>query len=144
LLRVEAAENDLREVVDNVAVRAAEARDEAGRVRCTPERERSEVDTCRPPLGALVEDVERAGVEAEAQPLVEEGGLLVLGEAQVESAELDELPGGSELGDRNRWIRPTRQHELDTARLRVHEVRERFVTGNVVDRLVVVEDEHQL
>ena len=61
---VERAEDDLREVVDDVAVRAVESRHEPVGIGRVTQRERRQVDPGRPTLGARVEDIQRLGRRA--------------------------------------------------------------------------------
>ena len=144
LARVQRAENDLGQVVDDVAVRAVEGGYEPVRIGALTQGERREVDPGGPALGAPVQDLEALGAETEGQLLVQEDRLLVLRETEVERAQLEQARVGAELRDRDRRIGAARDDELDVPRLRLHEVGERGVAGRVVDRLVVVEDEDEL
>ena len=144
LARVQRAENDLGQVVDDVAVRAVEGGYEPVRIGALTQGERREVDPGGPALGAPVQDLEALGAEPEGQLLVQEDRLLVLRETEVERAQLEQARVGAELRDRDRRIGAARDDELDVPRLRLHEVGERGVAGRVVDRVVVVEDEDEL
>ena len=144
LARVQRAENDLGQVVDDVAVRAVEGGYEPVRIGALTQGERREVDPGGPALGAPVQDLEALGAEPECQLLVQEDRLLVLRETEVERAQLEQARVGAELRDRDRRIGAARDDELDVPRLRLHEVGERGVAGRVVDRVVVVEDEDEL
>src|SRR6185503_8073929 len=141
---VERAEDDLREVVDDVAVRAVESRHEPVGIGRVTQRERGQVDAGRPALGARVEDIQRLGSEPETELLVEEGSLLVLREAEIEGAELQQPALGAELRHGDRRVGAARDDELDATRLRFHEVGEGLMAGRGVDGLVVVEHEGEL
>jgi hypothetical protein len=81
---IERIEHDLRQVIDDVPVRSAEARDERTGIIRIPERERCEVDARRPAFGSFMQRRERGVVQPKAGVFVQERRFLFLGEAQVD------------------------------------------------------------
>src|SRR3954451_15921326 len=144
LVFVEKAEDDLGQVVDDMAVRTVETGDELDRVRRVSERKRREVDTCGPALRLLVQQRERSLVETETETVVQEGGLLLRPETEVDRPQLDELSRSAQPSHGNRRVRSARQDELDVRGLRLHEEYEGVMAALVRHELVVVEQDHEL
>ncbi len=143
-LVIERVENDLRQVVDDVTVSAAEACDEAFGVGLLRQRHRRQVDADRPAFGALVQRAQGLGGEAEVQDLVEEGRRLGLGEAEVGGTKFQQLLEGAQPSHRDRWIRTRRDNQGDVARRPLEEEAERVMADAIRDLLVVVEHQDEL
>ena len=85
----------LHQVVDDVAVIAGEARDEAGEVVPSLHRERRELESGDPPLGATRQRGHIGRRQLQAHPIVEVCRRFVRREAQLGRANLDQLAAGA-------------------------------------------------
>ena len=102
----------LDQVVDDVAVVAGEAGDEAGDVVAPLHRERRQLQRGDPALGAPLQRGDVACRQVQAHHLVEVGRRLVGREAQVGGADLDQLAARAQAGQRQRRIGPAGDHQV--------------------------------
>ena len=132
------------EEVDHVRAGAVERTHQAGLVRAARERQRGEVDPGRPPLRAPDERLDVGGGQVEREPAVEE--LVRLGgrEPQRVRAELDQLAARPQRAERQRRIRPGRDHELHVRRQVIDEPGDGLARGTGREPVEVVEHQHHL
>ena len=102
----------LDQVVDDVAVVAGEAGDEAGDVVAALHRQRRQLQRGDPALGARLQRGDVRAGQVQAHHLVEVGGGLVGGEAQVGGADLDQLAARPQPGQRQRRIGAAGDHQV--------------------------------
>ena len=105
----------LDQVVDDVAVVAGEAGDEAGDVVAALHRQRRQLERGDPALGAPLQRGDVLGRQRQPHHVVEVGRGLVGGEAQVGGADLDQLAAGPQPGQRQRRVGAAGDHQVQSA-----------------------------
>ena len=138
-----ATEHLLDQVVHDEPVVAREAGDEAGWVVTALERQRRELQRGDPPLGPAFQGGDVGGVEVEPDDVVEVGRHLVVGEAEVGGADLDQLATGPEPGEREVGVGPRADHQVHLRRQVLEQERHVVRDLRTVGEVVVVEHEHQ-
>ena len=134
----------LDQVVDDVAVVAGEAGDEAAGVLASVERQRRQLERRDPPLGPLLEggDVRRGQIQTGRRGEVRGG--FGGGEAQVGGPDLDQLAAHPPAGQRQIGIGPGTDHDVRLGRKMLEEEGHTLVDLVVVDQVVVVEHQPHL
>ena len=106
------------------------------------QRQRGELQPGRPALGALLQQLDVAGLEAERERAVEQRVGLGAVELQLVGAHLDQLAGGAQAGERQRRVGARRERELERPRRVPQQERHRRVDELVLQHVVVVEHQH--
>ena len=123
---------------------AAERRHEPGGVRLSPQRQGGQLQARGPPLGAGRQCRHRRAGQVSADGLAQQRRRLLRGEAQLSSTQLSELPAGPQPRQRQRRVRPARQHQPQPRRQMLGQEQQRPVDRLRVDQVVVIEDQHHL
>jgi hypothetical protein len=131
----------LHQVVDEESVAAGEGGDEAGDVLLLPQREGGQLQTGDPPFGAGLEGDDVVSRETQTHRPVEEVHGLLAREAQVRGAELGQFSTTAQAGQRERWVRPAGDGQVQLRRQVVEQEADGLVYRWCVDHVVVVEHE---
>ena len=134
----------LDQVVDDVAVVAGEAGDEAGDVVAALHRQRRQLEGGDPPLGAPLQRGHVRCGELQAHHPVEVRHGLLGREAQVGGAELDQLASGSQPGQRQRRVGSAGNDQVQPRRHMVEQERHPLLHLGRIDDVVVVEHQHDV
>ena len=130
------------QVVDDVAVVAGEAGDEAGNVVSSLHRERRQLERGDPSFGASLQSGDVGGRQLQSHHVVEIGRGLVEREAQIGGPDLDEVAARSKARQRQRRVGPTGDHQPDLRREVLHQVGHPVLDLGLLDDVVVVEHHH--
>ena len=130
------------QVVEDVPVAAVEPTRSLGRPLRVADREGRELQSGSPTLGALGQHRRGGRLDRSLADGGQQRRRLVDAEAQLGGAELRQLAAGPEAGQRQRRVRPTRDHHPQRGRQVGEEELDALVDGRRSDEVVVVEDEH--
>ena len=134
----------LDQVVDDVAVVAGEAGDEAGDVVSALHRQRRQLERGDPPFGASLQRGDVLRRQLQSHHLVEVRRGLVGREAQIGGADLDEL-AAARRRQRQRRVGAAGDHQVDLrGEVLQQDEGHRLVHLDGLDDVVVVEDQHDL
>ena len=134
----------LDQVVDDVAVVAGEAGDEAGDVVAPLHRERRQLERGDPAFGAPLQRRDVLRRQVQAHHLVEVRRGLVGREAQVGGADLDELAARPQPSQRQRRVGAAGDHQVQLRREVLEQEGHPVVDVARVDDVVVVEHQHDV
>ena len=132
------------QVVDDVAVVPREARDEARDVVPTLDRECGELECGDPPFGAPLQSRDVPRGQFETHHIIEIGGGLVRGEAQIGGADLDEFAATSQASQRQRRVGTGGDHEVGPWRQALQQEGDAGMDVVCVDHVFVVEHQHDV
>ena len=132
------------QVVQDVAVAAAEGRHKPGGIRLSLQRQGGQLQAGRPAFGAGRQRHHRRGGQDIASRFPQQRGRLLSGEPQIVSAQLGKLPAGPQPRQRQRRIGPAGQHQVHARGQVLEQERNRLVHLLGVDQVVVVENQQQL
>ena len=114
--------------------------DEPGRVVDSPERQSSEDEPSRPPLGSVAQREQRLSIQRGGR---EQVSRLVGLEPEIGRADLGELPSDAQSAESERRVGSRCDHDLDVSRAEVDESFDAVVDHRVVDDVIVVDHDHQ-
>ena len=130
------------QVVDDVAVVAGEAGDEAGDVGSSLHRQRRQLERGDPSFGASLQSGDVGARQLQSHHLVEIARGLVEREAQISGPDLDELATRSKARQRQRRVGPAGDDQPDLRREVLHQVGHPVLDLGLLDDVVVVEHHH--
>jgi hypothetical protein len=127
-----------------VPVAAGEGGHECGRVGPVVQRQPGQLQSGRPPFGALRKRRDLGLGQVQAHDLPEQGRRLVAREPQSGGAHLGEPAAGPQARQRQGRVRPAGEHEAQLCGRAVEQHRQAVVDGGSDDPVVVVEDQRHL
>ena len=139
-----AVQHLLGQVVQDIAVAAAEGRHEPSGIGLPPQRKGSQLQAGHPAFGAGGQRRHRRGGQVSTSRFMEQGCRLFWAEAQVGGAQLGELPAGPQPRQRQRRVGPAGQHQVQSRRQVLEQEPQRDMDRLGVDQVVVVEDQQHL
>ena len=142
--RIQRVEHFRAEVVDHVPVVAGEAGDEGHRVRPVTQSQRGQLQPGRPPFGAALQPADILRTEVQMQQIVEQQVALLRREPKVVGPQLQQLAAHPQPGQRQRRVRPGRDHQAQGGGQPLDEHADAPVDLGISDHVVVVEDQQQL
>ena len=140
---VDPAEDLVGEVVEDEALAPAERLDQRAGIGPVAQRDRRQLESRDPALGALDEPGELLGIEFDGQRLGEIARRLLVRVAQVVGPQLDEPAVGSKAGERQRRVLPGQEDQVGEGRPALDQEPDQAVDRVGADDVVVVEDEHE-
>jgi hypothetical protein len=142
LVVLQRAEQLVPDVVRHQAIVAREARDRPVHVPLAAERQRRQIEPCRPALGALEQHEHVLGRELEAGKL-EHRGRLAAAHREVALAQVDEPSLRAQAADRQRRLRARGEDDLRPLRHRAGDRPQRLDGGRRAQAVDIVEDEDE-
>ena len=139
-----AVQHLLGQVVQDIAVAAAEGRHEPREIRLPPQRKGGQLQAGHPAFGAGRQRRHRRGGQVSTSRFTEQRRRLLCGEPQVGGAQLGELPAGPQPRQRQRRVGPAGQHQVQSRRQVLKQEPKRDVHLLGVDQVVIVEDQQHL
>ena len=137
-------ERNLGEVVADVARGSAEAGDGAFAIGLVPQREVRQIEPGGPSLGVLVKRGGGLGRQPQPERVVQEARALVRREREVGLAQLEQFAAGPQRAERERRVDAAGDDDLNVGRLAGQEQLDGPVARPAGDRVVVVEDQHDV
>ena len=139
-----AVEDLISQVVQHEAMAAAERRDKPGRIRVPPQRQRGQLQSRRPPLGAGRQRHHRSVGQDRPRRRTQQRRRLLGGEAELSGAQLSQLAAGPQPRQRQRRVSPAGHHQQQARWQVLQQERHRLVHRASVDQVVVVQDQQHL
>jgi hypothetical protein len=139
-----AVEHFLSQVVQHVPVAAAERGHEPGRIGVPSQRQRRELQSGSPSLGARRQHRHRLWGQVAAGGLAQQRCRLVCAEPQVTGTQLRQLPVGPQPGQRQRRVGTAGQHQVQARRQMLNQELNRAVHWRGFDQVIVIEDQQRL
>jgi hypothetical protein len=132
------------QVVEDVAVAAAEPLDQRGRVGASPQGQGGQLQAGHPPLGAVLQRCRALLGEVQAPRLPQQGDRFLAGEPQVLRADLSQLPPGTHPRQRQRRVGAPGDHHVHAGRQVLQQEGEAPVDRVRLDDVIVVEHQGEL
>ena len=139
-----AVEDLISQVVQHEAMAAAERRDKPGRIRVPPQRQRGQLQSRRPPLGAGRQRHHRSVGQDRPRRRAQQRRRLLGGEAELSGAQLSQLAAGPQPRQRQRRVSPAGHHQQQARWQVLQQKRYRLVHRPGVNQVVVVQDQQHL
>ena len=133
----------LHQVVDDVAVVAGKGLHEAVHVGAPAHGEGGQLQPGNPAFSACLQCGHIRGGEGEPRGLLQKGGGLCGGEAQVGGAHVDHLAAGAQAGEGQSWVLACGDDEVHVGWEVVEQKGDGIIHGRRVDDVVVVQHEHE-
>ncbi len=134
----------LSQVVQDIAVAAAERCNEADGIRLPPQGQGGQLQSGHPPLGPGRQRRHRRVRQVSTSRFAQQHRRLSHGEPQVGGAQLRQLPAGPQTRQRQRRIGPAGQHQVQSRRQMLNQELNGRVHELAADQVVVVQDQHHL